>query len=113
MQEKRREAQSEITLLQNRIKEIHSELERTYRGDDKYLSLVTSEHQVLKEEKLKLAEFTQLEKKERECFSALSNALRDSHEQERAQAEKTKYWSVLGSILGTVLGILGTTINNR
>ena len=53
------------------------------------------------------------EKGERECFSTLSNAVRDSHEKERAQAEKTKYWSILGSILGTCLGILGTTINNR
>jgi len=39
--------------------------------------------------------------------------VRDSHEKERAQAEKTKYWSVLGSIIGTCIGILGTTINNR
>jgi len=39
--------------------------------------------------------------------------VRDSHEKERAQAEKTKYWSVLGSIIGTCIGIIGTTINNR
>lgn len=39
--------------------------------------------------------------------------MRDSHEKERAQAEKTKYWSVIGSVVGTCLGILGTTINNR
>ena len=60
-----------------------------------------------------LSNFQSHERRERECFSALSNAVRDSHEQERAQAEKTKYWSVLGSILGTCLGIFGTTINNR
>ena len=54
-----------------------------------------------------------LEKFERECFSALSNAVRDSHEKERAQAEKTKYWSVIGSVIGTCIGIFGTTINNR
>merc|ERR1712142_537489 len=48
-----------------------------------------------------------------EYFSSLSNAVRDSHEKERAQAEKTKYWSVLGSIIGTCIGIIGTTINNR
>ena len=36
-----------------------------------------------------------------------------SHEKERAQAEKTKYWLVLGSILGACIGIVGTTINNR
>lgn len=88
-------------------------MEKTYRGEDKYLTLVTQEHQVLKEEKALLEDFNQLEKRERECFALLSNAVRDSHEKERAQAEKTKYWSVLGSILGTCLGILGTTINNR
>ena len=67
----------------------------------------------MKEEKELQEEFKILEKTERECFSALSNAVRDSHEKERAQAEKTKYWSVLGSILGTCIGIFGTTINNR
>ncbi len=39
--------------------------------------------------------------------------MRDSHERERAQAEKTKYWSVIGSVVGTCLGIIGTTVNNR
>ena len=52
-------------------------------------------------------EFQEHEKRERECFSLLSSAVRDSHESERAQAEKTKYWSVLGSVIGTCLGILG------
>lgn len=113
MQEKRRESQQNITEVQKRIKDLHLELEKTHRGEDRYLVLVTQEHTVLKEEKTHLEEFKFFEKAERECFSALSNAVRDSHEKERAQAEKTKYWSVLGSIIGTCLGILGTTINNR
>ena len=95
------------------LKDIHLELEKTHRGEDRYLVLVTQEHQVLKDEKQLQEEFKQFEKTERECFSSLSNAVRDSHEKERAQAEKTKYWSVLGSILGTCIGIFGTTINNR
>ncbi len=60
-----------------------------------------------------MQEFKEHEKREREKFSLLSAAVRDSHEKERAQAEKTKYWSVIGSVVGTCLGILGTTINNR
>lgn len=67
----------------------------------------------MKEERTLLAEFESHERKERDCFNILSKAVRDSHEQERAQAEKTKYWSVIGSIIGTCIGILGTTINNR
>lgn len=71
------------------------------------------EHQVLKEERQLTEELSRLEREEREAFSRLSRAVRDSHESERAQAEKTKYWAVIGSVIGTCLGILGTTINNR
>jgi len=112
-QELRREVQTKITDIQKKVKDIHLELEKTHRGEDRYLVLVTQEHQVLKDEKLLQDEFKMLEKFERECFSALSNAVRDSHEKERAQAEKTKYWSVIGSVIGTAIGIVGTTINNR
>merc|ERR1719481_682700 len=112
-QELRRESQANLTDIQKKIKDIHLELEKTHRGEDRYLVLVTQEHQFLKDEKQNQEEFKQFEKTERECFSALSNAVRDSHEKERAQAEKTKYWSVIGSVIGTCLGIFGTTINNR
>jgi len=112
-QEMRREAQIKISDVQKRLKDIHLELEKTHRGEDRYLVLVTQEHQVLKEERNIQDEFKFHEKSEREYFSSLSNAVRDSHEKERAQAEKTKYWSVLGSIIGTCIGIFGTTINNR
>jgi hypothetical protein len=53
-----------------------------------------------------------LEKQERESFALLSSALRDSHEKERARTEKTKYWSIIGSIIGAIIGITGSTINN-
>lgn len=76
-----------------------------HRGEDKYLSLITEEHNVLKEERALMEAFQNTEKRERLCFSKLSNAVRDSHEKERAQAEKTKYWSVIGSVIGTLLGI--------
>lgn len=36
-----------------------------------------------------------------------------SHEKERAQAERTKYWSIIGSIIGTMLGIAGSSISNE
>ena len=71
------------------------------------------EHQILKEERDLLTSFQVLERQERESFSQLSNAVRNSHEKERAQAEKTKYWSVIGSVIGATIGIIGTTINNR
>merc|ERR1719481_1313120 len=112
-QELRRESQANLTDIQKKIKDIHLELEKTHRGEDRYLVLVTQEHQVLKEELQLTEDFKAYEKVERENFSLLSSSVRDSHEKERAQAEKTKYWSVIGSVIGTCLGIFGTTINNR
>ena len=112
-QDDRRETQRLINEVDGKIKNIRTELERTYRGDDKYLELVTEEHAVLKEEHMLKEQLSIREREEREAFSKLSRAVRDSHESERAQAEKTKYWAILGSIIGTSLGILGTTINNR
>lgn len=50
---------------------------------------------------------------ERGAFSILSTAVRDSHEKERARAERTKYWSVIGSVVGAIIGIIGTSLNNR
>lgn len=44
-QDVRRSAQHQISQIQKEIKEIHSQLEKTYRGEDKYLQLVTQEHQ--------------------------------------------------------------------
>jgi hypothetical protein len=112
-QDDRRETQRLLNEVQGKIKNLHTELERTHRGEEKYLELVTLEHQVLREERNMTEQLTRLEKDEREVFSNLSRAVRNSHESERAQAEKTKYWAVLGSVIGTTLGVMGTTINNR
>lgn len=112
-QEQRREKQQRILQLQSQLKEIHAELDKTHRGEDRYLTLITQEHAVIKEERSLLEQFKHLEKAERDYFAALSLALRESHEKERAQGERTKYWSIIGSVCGAVIGIVGATINNR
>ncbi|CAL8078834.1 unnamed protein product [Orchesella dallaii] len=112
-QQQRRLASKDLLEVQTKLTEIRAELDRTPRGDESYLELIKKEFAVIKEERLHRSRFEELERTEREVFSELSNALRFSHEKERAQNEKTKYWSIVGSIIGAGLGILGTTINNR
>ncbi|XP_064473193.1 mitochondrial potassium channel-like [Ornithodoros turicata] len=112
-QEERRKRQQKLLELQARLKEIHAQLDKTHRGEDRYLTLITQEHAIIREERTVLQEFHNLEKDERDYFSALSRALRESHEKERAQGERTKYWSIIGSICGAAIGIIGATINNR
>ncbi|KAH6928206.1 hypothetical protein HPB50_012582 [Hyalomma asiaticum] len=96
-QEQRREKQQRILQLQSQLKEIHAELDKTHRGEDRYLTLITQEHAIIKEERSLLEQFKNLEKAERDYFASLSLALRESHEKERAQGERTKYWSIIGS----------------
>ncbi|KAK2722039.1 hypothetical protein QYM36_002557, partial [Artemia franciscana] len=112
-QEKRRSVQMALNSIQEKLKDIHLELDRTPRGDDRYLKLITQEHSIIREERKLRDEGLLYEKSERDNFSALSNAVRDSHERERAQGERTKYWSIMGSILGTVVGLFGSSAINR
>ncbi|CAH1406864.1 unnamed protein product [Nezara viridula] len=112
-QEKRREMAKELNRIQNKLKEIYSELDTTTRGEERYLQLITTEHAILKEERKLNSEFALVEREERDSFTTLSSCVKESHEKERAQAERTKYWSIIGSIIGTVIGIAGSSINNE
>lgn len=77
-----------------------------------YLTLLKQEHEVIKEERRLLDEAEILDQEEKEKFALLSSAVRESHEKERARAERTKYWSIILSVTGAVIGVVGTSINN-
>lgn len=67
----------------------------------------------LQEEKRYRTTYLTAEESERETFSLFSAAVRESHEKERSRAEKTKNWSIIGSVLGAMIGVLGSTYVNR
>ncbi|KRX62049.1 Coiled-coil domain-containing protein 51 [Trichinella sp. T9] len=113
MQKQRRENQIRIHELQEKRKQLQLTLEKTSRADDRYLQLLTDEHTFLKQEKQLIDEFHNIEANEREAFSLLSASLRESHEKERQKSERTKYWSIIGSAFGALVGIIGTTVNNQ
>jgi len=98
--------------LHMKLKELHAALDKVQRGDERYLTLLTEEYEVLRHEKQINTAMTDAEQTERENFAALSSAVRESHERERARAERTKYWSIIGSAIGATIGIIGTSVNN-
>ncbi|PNF19110.1 hypothetical protein B7P43_G09792 [Cryptotermes secundus] len=112
-QERRREATTLVAAIQSKLKDLYAELDNTTRGEERYVHLITQEHSILKEERSAVQEFQRYEREEREYFAALSSAVKESHEKERAQAERTKYWSIIGSIIGTVIGIIGSSVNSE
>ena len=92
---------------------VHTELGKFVRGEDKYLVLMMQEHQLLKEEESLITEQRQAETREREAMTSLSESIRESQEKERAHAERTKYWSLLGLMIGLLTGILGAIACGR
>ena len=112
LQVERREKQLALSEVQSQLRSLSAELEKVHRGEERYLALLTEEHAIIKEENRLREELTVVEELERTKFAALSSSVRDSHEKERARAERTKYWSVIGSVVGAVIGIAGTSINN-
>ncbi|EJW72080.1 hypothetical protein WUBG_17014 [Wuchereria bancrofti] len=72
-------------MLQIRMKQIHSELDRFSRGDDKYLRLLTEEHAVIKSEQLLITEVRKADEAEKAAFDELSSILRTSRAKEQEQ----------------------------
>lgn len=111
-QDVRRDVSVELRTIQNKLKDIRSELLNTSRSEDRYIELITQEHALLKQENSIIDQVNTSEKEERDSFILLSTTLKDSHDRERIQAERTKYVSIVGSILGTIIGIIGSTVIN-
>ncbi|XP_020777747.1 mitochondrial potassium channel [Boleophthalmus pectinirostris] len=108
-----REAHVNVEALQLRLKEVRERLERVSREEPHYLELATIEHKLLQEDRRLRSAYELAEGSEREKFALFSAAVRESHEKERTRAERTKNWSVIGSVLGAIIGVMGSTYVNR
>ncbi|XP_051763289.1 mitochondrial potassium channel [Ctenopharyngodon idella] len=108
-----REAHTSLEALQVRLKEVRDRLDRVSREEAHYLELATLEHKLLQEERRFRMAYENAEEGEREKFALFSAAVRASHEKERTRAERTKNWSVIGSVLGALIGVMGSTYINR
>ncbi|KAE8298884.1 Coiled-coil domain-containing protein 51 [Larimichthys crocea] len=108
-----REAHVSLEALQVRLKEIRDRLDRVSREEAHYLELATLEHKLLQEERRLRTAYENAEGSEREKFALFSAGVRESHEKERTRAERTKNWSIIGSVLGALIGVMGSTYVNR
>ncbi|XP_034388019.1 mitochondrial potassium channel [Cyclopterus lumpus] len=108
-----REAHGSLEALQVRLKEVRDRLDRVSREEAHYLELATLEHKLLQEERRLRTAYENAEGSEREKFALFSAGVRESHEKERTRAERTKNWSVIGSVLGALIGVMGSTYINR
>uniref|UniRef100_A0A8C6WQX8 Coiled-coil domain containing 51 n=1 Tax=Neogobius melanostomus TaxID=47308 RepID=A0A8C6WQX8_9GOBI len=108
-----RDAHVNLEALQVRLKEVRERLDRVSREEPRYLELATIEHKLLQEDRRLRSAYELAEGSEREKFALFSAAVRGSHEKERTRAERTKNWSIIGSVLGALIGVMGSTYINR
>ena len=90
---------------------IKTQLYQAQRRDLAALQAINSEEEsLLSEEQSQGESLESLSLRERACFDALGDAILASHEKERAQSERMKYYSRLGSVLGAVVGFAGSNL---
>ncbi|XP_049280817.1 mitochondrial potassium channel-like [Anopheles funestus] len=111
VQERRRHILLELTLVRKQLQDIHVDLQKATRGEHRYVELIKQEFDVIAREKEKNQIFQIIDQEERELFSHLTAAVKTSHEKERTQANNVKYWSIIASGVGALLGIVATSIN--
>lgn len=112
----RKQCQEQIDKLKESVEKLRDKLETTSRSSDRYLQLITEEHEVLKEQNKLKTQLNQLKEREQFTFDRLSKLLRQSHETERLRQEKSKYWNLISvsfSVSGTIITLLAYKVKNQ
>ncbi|XP_063930143.1 uncharacterized protein LOC135142378 [Zophobas morio] len=111
-QEQRREIGRSLAEIRKKSNQLQDEIHKVKRQDDieKFLTLMKEETEVLRQEHEVSRSFQDCDQAERELFTAFTNAVRDSHEKQRAQLEYTKYFGIILSIAGSFLAFCYTTL---
>ncbi|KAJ8982594.1 hypothetical protein NQ317_005066 [Molorchus minor] len=115
MQEKRREVGRQLADVRQKSLELQDELQKVKRQEDlqRFLDLMRKETELLRLESTVARTFQEYDQTERELFAAFTNAIRDSHEKQRAQLEYTKYFGIILSITGSFLAFFFTMLRKH
>ncbi|GFS34039.1 uncharacterized protein NPIL_159641, partial [Nephila pilipes] len=69
-------------------------------------------HELIKEQRRLRDAFTMYDQTERELQTTLALAINNSQDHERTYREKNKYLSLITGVVGGLLGLIGSSINN-
>uniref|UniRef100_A0A8C4WTG6 Coiled-coil domain-containing protein 51 n=1 Tax=Eptatretus burgeri TaxID=7764 RepID=A0A8C4WTG6_EPTBU len=108
-----RDSREQVDAQTGLVREARERLEHVPREDTRFLELTTQEHHLLLEERQLRMAYAKAAETEREAFVWFSVAVQDAHTKERTRAERTKHWSIVGSLTGAILGLFGSAYLNR
>ena len=108
------EATDSYEQVQRRLKGLYARKAQVYQDHRRDLSAIQTvndeEESLLVLEQTCFLDLENCQRNERECFERLSDTIQESHEKERAKTDQMKYYSRLGSLMGAVLGFLGSNL---
>nr|XP_039268687.1 mitochondrial potassium channel-like [Styela clava] len=103
----------QMVATREKLKNVRERLSHVDYSNTMYLQLASEQHELVNIEESQRRELEEAEDLERDSFIDLSNAMRESYEHERARVERTKYWSIIGTVIGTLIGMMGSIYVNR
>ena len=104
--DERRTLQQHRTSIQNRLKDVAQKVEKTPRGTQRYVELVTEESEIFKEDTTIGEKIIEVEERERQSFESLTHSIYLAHQKENELREQTKYYSIIGTLLGAIIGAI-------
>lgn len=111
-QDDRRHLNREATLINNKLKEVYSELIQTKRDDPKYVQLTIIENKSLQDQARIVSQLELLEKEEKDHFTLLATAIKEYHDSQTMNAQKYKYLSILASAVLAIISLIGSMTYN-
>lgn len=112
-QDERRYLNSQVILINDKLKEIYGELLQTKRDDPRYVQLTIIENKCLQDQARIVAELNLQEKEERDRFTLLATAIKEYHDTQTINAQKYKYLSILASAALAIISLTGSMIYNN
>ncbi|XP_019875781.1 keratin, type II cytoskeletal 1 isoform X2 [Aethina tumida] len=115
VQEKRREIDAKLNDARVSRSDIHDEMTKIDKDVDfhKYIELRNQETEILKVIQMLTKTYNQYDGTEKELFTSLTSAIRDSNEQQRLQMEHSKYIGLILSIASSFLTFFFATLRKE
>ncbi|XP_033332457.1 uncharacterized protein LOC117223957 [Megalopta genalis] len=112
-QEERRNLNRHATIINNKLKDIYSDLIQTKRDDPKYVQLTITENKHLQDQATIASELNLLDKEEKDHFTQLATAIKEYHDSQTIYAQKYKYLSIIASATLAIISLIGSMIYNN
>ncbi|OAD53889.1 Coiled-coil domain-containing protein 51 [Eufriesea mexicana] len=112
-QDKRRTMNRELILINDKLKEIYSELIQTKRDDPKYVQLTIVENKNLQNQTKIVTQLNLLEKEENCYFTLLATSIKEYHDNQILYNQRQKYISLIASAITAIVLLICSMIYNN